>query len=54
MSDKKFGEWYWGIYADYSVMKQEDKVGIWECPYHNSRACMEIICRIDNIFKEKK
>jgi hypothetical protein len=48
------GEWYWGVNADHSTMKQEEKVGIWKCPYHNSRACMEIIHRIENIFKEKK
>jgi mannobiose 2-epimerase len=54
MIDKKLGEWYWGVNADYSAMKQEDKLGIWKCPYHNSRACMQIIHRIDNIFKGKK
>jgi mannobiose 2-epimerase len=52
--DKKLGEWYWGVNADHSPMKQAEKAGIWKCPYHNSRACMEIIQRIDNIFKEKK
>jgi len=54
MLDKKLGEWYWGVNADQSPMRQEEKLGIWKCPYHNSRACMEIIHRIDNIFKEKK
>ena len=54
MIDKKLGEWYWGVNADHSPMKQEEKLGIWKCPYHNSRACIEIIHRIDNIFKEKK
>jgi mannobiose 2-epimerase len=54
MLDKKLGEWYWGVHADHSAMKQEDKVGTWKCPYHNSRACVEIIRRIENIFKEKK
>ena len=44
--DDKLGEWVWGINADYSVMAAKDKVGIWKCPYHNSRACMEIIKRI--------
>ncbi|HXS57389.1 MAG TPA: AGE family epimerase/isomerase [Hanamia sp.] len=43
--DKKKGEWFWGIHADNTVMN-EDKVGIWKCPYHNSRACMELIKRI--------
>jgi len=47
--DKKGGEWYWGVYEDYSPMKQEDKVGLWKCPYHNSRACIEIINRINSL-----
>ncbi|RYU90463.1 N-acyl-D-glucosamine 2-epimerase [Mucilaginibacter terrigena] len=40
------GEWFWGVYADGSVMQTEDKAGIWKCPYHNSRACIELIKRI--------
>jgi mannobiose 2-epimerase len=44
--DKKRGEWFWGIKSDYSIIQNEDKVGIWKCPYHNSRACLEIINRI--------
>ncbi len=47
--DKNCGEWNWGVHEDYSPMKQEDKVGIWKCPYHNSRACMEIINRINSL-----
>jgi mannobiose 2-epimerase len=43
--DKKNGEWFWGIKKDGSVMN-EDKVGIWKCPYHNSRACIELIKRM--------
>ncbi|MGZ3880208.1 MAG: AGE family epimerase/isomerase [Flavisolibacter sp.] len=49
MHDKSCGEWYWGVNADYSPMKEEDKVGIWKCPYHNSRACIEIINRINSL-----
>jgi mannobiose 2-epimerase len=45
--DKNKGEWYWGIKEDYSLMPGEDKAGFWKCPYHNARACMEIIRRID-------
>lgn len=44
--DKKNGEWFWGIYADGSVMATEDKAGLWKCPYHNSRACLEVMRRI--------
>lgn len=40
------GEWYWGIKADHTIMKGQDKAGLWKCPYHNSRACLEIMKRI--------
>ncbi|AFD07544.1 AGE family epimerase/isomerase [Solitalea canadensis] len=40
------GEWYWGVHSDYSLMQHEDKAGFWKCPYHNSRACIEIMRRI--------
>ena len=46
--DKENGEWFWGVKENYEPMA-EDKVGIWKCPYHNSRACIEIIKRIDLI-----
>lgn len=45
MIDHEKGEWFWGVYADYSIMKK-DKAGFWKCPYHNSRACIELIHRI--------
>ena len=44
--DKAKGEWVWGINPDGSLMLHEDKVGIWKCPYHNSRACIELMKRI--------
>lgn len=43
--DTKNGEWFWGIYRDYSLI-EKDKAGFWKCPYHNSRACLELIHRI--------
>jgi cellobiose epimerase len=49
IKDKQRGEWVWGVNEDYSIMDKEDKVGFWKCPYHNSRACIEIIKRINNI-----
>jgi mannobiose 2-epimerase len=36
-------EWYWGVTADHLPMPGQDKAGFWKCPYHNSRACMEIV-----------
>jgi mannobiose 2-epimerase len=46
--DKEHGEWYWGRTESGAVMANEDKVGLWKCPYHNSRACIEIIRRIND------
>jgi mannobiose 2-epimerase len=43
--DKQNGEWFWGVNSDHSKM-QKDKAGFWKCPYHNSRACIELIHRI--------
>ena len=47
IKDKEHGEWFWGIDAQGKVMEGEDKVGFWKCPYHNTRACLEIIRRLD-------
>ncbi|MFN3852089.1 MAG: AGE family epimerase/isomerase [Spirosomataceae bacterium] len=41
--DSTNGEWFWGVYEDYSKMLNEDKIGFWKCPYHNTRACIEIL-----------
>lgn len=46
--DRDKGEWYWGVTASLQIMPGQDKAGFWKCPYHNSRACLEIIHRIDN------
>lgn len=43
--DHANGEWYWGRKKDYSIM-QEDKAGFWKCPYHNGRACLEVLKRL--------
>ncbi|MFT3935421.1 MAG: AGE family epimerase/isomerase [Chitinophagaceae bacterium] len=45
--DYKTGEWVWGVYEDYSIMSDKDKLGLWKCPYHNSRACVEIMRRVE-------
>ena len=47
--DQTGGEWFWGIDTNGQVMHKEDKAGFWKCPYHNSRACLEIIKRINAI-----
>lgn len=46
IKDHTNGEWYWGITAAGHPMPGEDKVGLWKCPYHNGRACIELIARM--------
>ena len=43
--DHRKGEWIWGIREDYTPILK-DKAGLWKCPYHNSRACIELIKRL--------
>lgn len=43
--DWENGEWFWSVYEDGSINKIEDKAGIWKCPYHNGRMCLEILER---------
>ena len=44
--DSTKGEWYWGVNADDTLMDGYGKAGFWKCPYHNSRACIEMINRL--------
>jgi mannobiose 2-epimerase len=44
--DKSQGEWLWGVDQEGQAMPGQDKIGIWKCPYHNTRACLEIIKRL--------
>lgn len=43
--DMQNGEWHWSILANGSINKKDDKAGVWKCPYHNGRMCLEIIER---------
>jgi cellobiose epimerase len=44
--DKTQGEWLWGVDSENKKMANQDKIGIWKCPYHNSRACLELLKRL--------
>ncbi|WP_312825821.1 AGE family epimerase/isomerase [Epilithonimonas sp.] len=43
--DHQNGEWFWGIDKNYQKI-EKDKAGFWKCPYHNGRACIEVINRL--------
>lgn len=41
--DKKNGEWFGRVSRDGTAYVGEDKVGPWKCPYHNGRACLNVL-----------
>ncbi len=47
--DHKLGEWYWSVDSLGNPQTDNEKGGFWKCPYHNGRACMELIRRIDDM-----
>jgi mannobiose 2-epimerase len=44
--DKENGEWHWSVNKDGKPSVNNEKAGFWKCPYHNGRACMEVITRV--------
>ncbi|UOG75351.1 AGE family epimerase/isomerase [Hymenobacter tibetensis] len=47
--DYAHGEWLWGVTATHLPMTGEDKAGFWKCPYHNTRACLEVLARLPKV-----
>lgn len=47
--DTKHGEWFWGLDKEGRVTRSQDKAGPWKCPYHNSRAMIEVAERLKNL-----
>jgi len=46
--DKQHGEWFWRVSKEGKTYESDDKAGFWKCPYHNSRALMEVITVFDH------
>lgn len=44
--DHENGEWFWRVDTDGRPYPEEEKVGFWKCPYHNSRALIEVCTRL--------
>jgi cellobiose epimerase len=47
--DHKNGEWFGRIKADGNPDLSADKAGFWKCPYHNARACLEVMLRCEQM-----
>ena len=45
--DTKNGEWFWRVSRTGTVNVEEDKAGPWKCPYHNGRAMLELMARLN-------
>ncbi len=54
MRNMQHGEWYWGRDADGAIMQGQDKAGLWKCPYHNGRACLQLLSRINTTHASSK
>jgi mannobiose 2-epimerase len=48
MIDRKYGDWIKRLHQDGAPDHGTNKVGPWECPYHHSRACFEMIDRLES------
>lgn len=51
--DRKFGDWYESVARDGAPLVRA-KLSVWKCPYHNSRACLQIIKRVEEIEKAER
>ncbi|MCH8962526.1 MAG: AGE family epimerase/isomerase [Bacteroidetes bacterium] len=45
--DREGGEWFFRVSRDGTPCASEDKVGPWKGPYHNTRACLEVMTRVE-------
>src|SRR5690554_4330513 len=44
--DHEYGEWHLRINAEGNPIVSDGKAGFWKCPYHNTRALMEVYSRL--------
>lgn len=44
--DRKSGDWHESLSRDGTVLPRP-KLSVWKCPYHNGRACLELIERLE-------
>lgn len=47
--DRNHGEWFARVSRAGVPDATQDKAGPWKCPYHNSRACFEVMERLDRL-----
>lgn len=48
--DHEIGEWFWKVDRKGYPYINEEKAGFWKCPYHNTRALIEVVSRLRKSF----
>jgi mannobiose 2-epimerase len=51
--DLQYGEWHRRVARDGTLQPNHEKVGPWKCPYHNSRACLEVMARVEALLTSR-
>jgi mannobiose 2-epimerase len=51
--DRERGEWHRRVARDGSIRPDHEKVGPWKCPYHNARACLEVMARVETLLTSR-
>jgi len=54
LKDTTNGEWFWKVNREGNPYENTPKVEPWKCPYHNGRACLEIIKRMTMLENQTK
>lgn len=47
--DHENGEWFFRVDLEGNPVRSYEKAGFWKCPYHNARACLEILQRVEEL-----
>lgn len=47
--DKVNGEWHYRVDSIGKPVETYVKAGFWKCPYHNGRACLEVLKRLEEL-----
>jgi len=53
VADREYGDWYPGFKADGSL-DGTTKASEWKDPYHQTRACLEVVRRLDDLLGETR
>jgi mannobiose 2-epimerase len=51
--DRRYGDWYSSLDAD-NAARPRPKLTTWKCPYHNSRCCLQVIERLDELSRSQE